>query len=180
MKIDRENFSIETERLVLKPVSMEWKDDIFREFTHEITVYMFPDPPKEISETEDFIRETQKDADEGTEVHLVILDKASGEFLGIAGLHHMESTHPELGIWIKKSAHGKKYGREAIHGVKEWVDTHLTYEYIVYPVDRDNIASRKIPESLGGTVQREYEKKTISGGILNALDYHIYPSDTPK
>lgn len=153
MGIDCQNFSIATERLILKPVSMDWKNDIFREFTPEITVYMFPSPAKHISETENFIQISRKNMEEGIEIVLNVFLRETNEFLGCAGLHQINTKHPELGVWIKKSAHGNKYGREAMHALKKWADQHLHYEYIVYPVDCDNIASRKIPESLGGEVQ---------------------------
>jgi len=76
---------------------------------------------------------------------------------------------------IKKSAHGNKYGREAVRGLKEWIDDHMKYRYISYPVDRKNIPSRKIPESLGGIVEAEYEKESQSGNILDVVEYRIYP-----
>ncbi|MDZ4875470.1 MAG: hypothetical protein CLLPBCKN_004866 [Chroococcidiopsis cubana SAG 39.79] len=65
---------------------------------------------------------------------------------------------PEFGIWLK-TAHGRKYGLEAIRGIKNWAEQNLDYEYFLYPVNRANIASRKIPETLGGKVVREYEHK---------------------
>ncbi len=114
--------------------------------------------------------------DEGTEILASILHKDTREFLGVAGLHHIDTKYPELGIWIKKSGHGQKYGREAMHALKDWADRHLDYEYIIYPVDRDNVASRKIPESLGGIVHGEYQKTTPSGSVLNTVEYHIFPT----
>ena len=42
-----------------------------------------------------------------------------------------------------------------------------------YPVDRRNIPSRRIPESLGGVVKEEYEKENRSGKILDLVCYHI-------
>jgi hypothetical protein len=45
-----ENITIETERLLLVPTTQEYLEEIFREFTDEVTKYMFPRTPKEISE----------------------------------------------------------------------------------------------------------------------------------
>src|SRR3989344_3002706 len=167
---------IETKRLLLKPLSMQWKEVIFREFTEEITLFMFPRAAKKMAETEDFIVSTMEKMKQGKEIVCVTLEKQSEEFLGCAGLHEINTNFPELGIWLKKSAHGKKYGREAITDLKQWADEHLTYDHIVYPVDRDNIASRKIPESLGGVIHREYEKKNLSGNTLHTVEYWISPA----
>ncbi len=53
-----QNIIIETERLKLIPISLEYKEVIFREFTDSITRYMFPQPPNDISETESFIKQS--------------------------------------------------------------------------------------------------------------------------
>jgi hypothetical protein len=49
------NIIIETERLLLIPITMEYAEEIFKEFTPEITTYMFPKSAENISETESFI-----------------------------------------------------------------------------------------------------------------------------
>lgn len=166
---------IETQRLKLVPISMRWKMDCFQEFSPEITLYMQPAPASDISQTEKFIQESLEGLKKGTNLQLVILTKDTEEFLGCAGLHEPHTKHPELGIWLKKSAHGQKYGREAMTALKEWADEHLEYEYISYPVDKDNVSSRKIPEALGGEIVDAYDKKSESGKILHTVVYRIYP-----
>ncbi|MEI6118206.1 MAG: hypothetical protein WCP92_02965 [bacterium] len=42
------------------------------------------------------------------------MDKNTKEFFGCVGLHIKDPIAPELGIRIKKSAFGKKIGREAV------------------------------------------------------------------
>ena len=103
-------------------------------------------------------------------------NKKTGEFLGCIGLHHIDQNDPEVGIWIKKSAHGSKYGLEAIKALKEWADNYLEYEYIRYPVVGDNIASRKIPEVLGGKVAREFIGKNVKGEAMDKVEYRITKS----
>ena len=168
------NVEIETERLILKPVSLEYKDMIFSEFTDDTTKFMFPSTPKKIEETEKFIKESVDEMEKGINFLISIFDKKTNEFLGGGGIHYLDTENPELGIWIKKSAHGNKYGREAVAGLKEWADKNLEYEYLLYPVVKENIASRKIPESLGGKVTREFIKKKQSGEDMELVEYRIY------
>ncbi|PIG92995.1 GNAT family N-acetyltransferase [Gloeocapsopsis sp. IPPAS B-1203] len=173
------DLEIVTNRLFLKPISMEYKEVIFSEFTEEITTYLRPQSPKEISETETFIEEGITHLKTGSDLRFVILNKVTQEFLGCAGMHgihDIEQQQPELGIWLKKAAHGNKYGLEAIAAIKNWVDANLKYEYLIYPVDRRNVASRKIPEALGGQISRAYEHKKMNGNILHLLEYRIYPN----
>jgi len=165
--------SIETERLLLIPISRDYAQDIFHEFTPEITTFMFPKPADKIEETYKFIDESITKNNAGKQLQIVILDKRSKEFLGCGGLHDIDTKTPELGIWIKKSAHGQKYGREAISGLEEWAQKSLQFEYIKYPVYKRNIPSKKIPESLGGIVAREFKQKNLSGNELDEVEYRI-------
>ena len=166
---------IETDRLSLKLISLEYKDDIFREFSPEITIYMGPKPADSIQETIDFIDSSIKENSEGKTLQTVIVDKNTNEFLGCGGLHHIDSKTPELGIWIKKSAHSHGYGIEAMQALKNWADKNMEYEYIIYPVVDKNIASRRIPESMGGKIEREYDDVTGLGQKVLMVEYRIYP-----
>jgi len=177
--MDLSSTKIETERLLIVPIGMEHKEIIFREFQEPVTEFMYPKPPEKIEEVEQFIKESLDGLKDSSNLQLVVLDKVTGEFLGCAGLHELDKDNPELGIWIKKSAHGKKYGREAITAIKKWADENIQYEYIRYPVAAQNIPSRKIPESLGGVVKKEYDKKMLSGRTYHMVEYWI-PGNSKK
>jgi len=49
--VDLTGVEIETERLRLVPISMDYAEDIFAEFTDEVTKLMYPRAPVEIEET---------------------------------------------------------------------------------------------------------------------------------
>lgn len=166
------NVEISTNRLLLKHISLEYKEDIFSEFTAEITRYMIPRSPQYISETELFINQSILQVGNGGALIFVIIKKLSHEFLGCAGIHDL-AGNPELGIWLKRSAHGNKYGLEAITAIKKWADENLNHKYISYHVDRRNIASRKIPEALGGNIFREYDRVNMSSNTLHLVEYRI-------
>lgn len=168
------NLKISSDRLLLQPISLEYKEVIFREFTEEITTYMHPRSPQDISETELFISESLLNMQNGNELVVVILEKDSQEFFGCCGIHKLNSQHPELGIWLTKSAHHQGYGLEAITALKAWAEINLDYEYLIYPVDRENIPSRRIPERLGGQIYREYEQTNLSGKVLHLVEYRIF------
>ncbi len=167
---------IQTPRLILKLISPEYTEEIFREFTPEITTFMFPKAPDDISETEDFVNGSIQKNTKDESLQIVILESNTKEFLGCGGLNNINTKTPELGIWLKKSAHGNGYGKESIIGLKSWADEHLTYEYLLYPVDKDNIPSKKIPEALGGVIAKEYTQTGAGGNLLNIVEYHIYSS----
>lgn len=165
---------IKGERIILSPVSDEHAQDIFTEFTEDITRYMIPKPLSNLAHAYEFVDACRKNMKEGLELVLAITKVNSGEFLGICAIHGTDDPQvAELGVWIKKSAHEKKLGREAVRYLAEWGRKNLLLSYFIYPVDRDNIPSRKIVESLGGVVLEERVRKSMSGPTLNEIVYKI-------
>ena len=167
------NIQIECNRLLLKSISLAYKKPIFENFTEEITTYMYPRPAKNTGEAASFIKNSLEGMKNEHELILVILKKDSQEFLGCAGIHRINTKHPEFGIWLKKTAHRNGYGLEAITTMKNWCEDNLDCEYFTYPVDEENYPSRRIPEKLGGEIVKTYQKRNLSGRILNLVEYRI-------
>jgi ribosomal-protein-alanine N-acetyltransferase len=135
---------------------------------------MMPKSPDKIEESELFISEAIRQRASRSDLVLVILDKESGQFLGVCGLHaRKDSRQPEFGIWLAKAAHRNGYGKEAIRGLRHWAVTSLEVDAFVYPVDKENTASRNIPESMGGVIFAEQKVSTLSGGVLDEVVYRI-------
>ena len=175
---DLTQFELETQRLILAAITMDYVDMIFDEFTPEVTFYMHPRSPHRIEETMHFIRESLVGLERGSNLQLVILKKETREFLGCCGLHNIDSRVPEFGIWLKESAHGNSYGMEAITALNNWAMVNLEFEYIKYPVDEENYPSRRIPEALNGVIAKEYQVMNLSNRRLFILEYRIYPNQS--
>lgn len=171
---DFQNIQIESDRILLKPVCRKDAENIFKNFTPEITKFMAPASPKDITETEEFIESALAGLERGDDLHFVISNREDGEFLGVCGLHeHGQPACPEVGIWLKKSAHGNKYGLEAIIALKEWVERTINTDQLIYPVDRRNSPSRNIPETLGAKILEERKIQSMSGFELDEIVYGI-------
>jgi len=175
-RIDLSETRIETERLLIRPTGLVDLDSIFGEFTDQITIYMFPRPARSIDETAKFIADSIEGQINGTnyQVTMVIRDDPTS-FVGSSGIHHPDSRTPELGLWVAGRYQGKGFGTETITALCEWTAEEVHCDYLKYPVDRANTASRKIPEGLGGDVEDEYDLITPDGRTLNILEYRIYP-----
>lgn len=167
------DFKFETERLSCRIIDQTYAEDIFNTFTSVVTKYMTPCPAKDISETRSFINMSIRDVENETSLLFVILDKTNGNFLGCLGLHSLNKPAPEIGIWLKKGAHGYGYGKEAVTSLVEWSKKHLGIKNFIYPVDKRNLSSRKIPESLGGKIHKEYQSVGFAGNKLDQVEYLI-------
>lgn len=172
--MDYTNLVIKTKRLSLEAITFDHVDVIFKNFTKDITEFMYPQPSNKKKDTIDFIDGSLKAMKKGTNIQQVIIHTHSREFLGAVGLHNTNSETPELGIWLKKDAHGCRYGLEAITGIVEYAKENLDFKYLKYPVDKDNIPSRKIPNKLEAKVESEYSLKNVIGKELNIIEYRIY------
>ena len=140
---------IETERLVLAPVSEADVQDIYQHFNQQIITYMEPSAAESKEQIRGVVRQFIEQRKQHTDLVYVITLKEEREFIGIVGLHHLKDPVPELGVWIKASAHGNHYGREAVGGMLKYAGT-LGIQRLQYPVDRRNTPSRKIPLFYGG------------------------------
>lgn len=145
-----------SERLTLVPLSMDYLQDIFENFTDEITKYMVPNTPKDISETDCFITSSIKQREEDEAYVYAITLSQNNEFIGCCGLHNILGEYPELGIWTKLSAHGNHFGREAVGRLIALAE-ELGIETLIYPVDRRNVPSKKIPLYYGGKLFKKAE-----------------------
>lgn len=167
---------IVTERLILRPIDLQDLDPIAREFDDEITRYMYPPPARSAMDVAPFIADSLEGLSTNTNLQLVAVQREDpNQFVGCLGLHKPQTDTPELGIWIAKTFHKQGLGLEAIEGLCEWATDEIECDYLRYPVDRENIPSRRIPETLGGEIEDEYDRITPDGRTLNIVEYRIYP-----
>lgn len=155
----------------MRPVSEKYKVQICKEFTAEVTRYMPFTPIGNILETEEFIARSIQELKAGTAIHFCILEKKSNEFFGCCGLHDTDKKAVEIGLWLKKSVQGKGYGTETVKGLIELAEKNLDIDYLFYPVDKNNLASRKIPEKLDFILKKSYDKIKSETEVLHIVEY---------
>ncbi|WP_165851756.1 GNAT family N-acetyltransferase [Chryseobacterium pennipullorum] len=159
--------------MILKPVEDLYIDDILEHFTTEVTRYMPFSPQGNRMDIVSFVNESKRTLSENTDLVLAALD-SNGDFIGCCGIHHISEESVELGLWLKKSSQGKGFGTEIIRNLVEFLEDNFIFKYIVYPVDEQNIASRKIPEKLGFIPFKSYKKKKDSTTDLTIVEYRKY------
>jgi [ribosomal protein S5]-alanine N-acetyltransferase len=170
--MNRENTkTVISERLILQPVSDEFKFEICREFTVEVTKYMPFTPNGDVKVIEGFIARSNEELSAGKGIQFCILDRETREFLGVCGLHNTDTAAIEIGLWLKIGEHKKGYGTEAVRTLIKLAEEHFKFDYLYYPVDKDNIPSRNIPEKFGFTAVKEYLLPKSPTENLNIVEY---------
>lgn len=181
MKNILQHVPITTQRLQLESLSMKYVQEIFKEFTDEVTKYLRAITPKHIEEEEKRILETQEKHEKWTDLRLVVTD-AEGVFIWCCGVMGLATQTPELWLRIKQSARWKGYGKEMIGALIKRLENHKEFDYIIYRACTENIGSQKIAESFGGELQRDEsgnakiftERKFDKSSSFDAVEYRIY------
>ena len=169
-------FPFRSPHLILRPVVQTDAQEIYRRFTEEVALYMIPSPAKRLLDVEELVAGWIVANHLGINLQLTITDW-HGEFLGLIGLHRPHTSTPEIGLWFKRLAQHRGYGSEAVQTLKNLVDGSLEYTFLVYPVDRRNVTSRRLAEKMDGQVHHQYAHRTREGKTLEILEYRIYPPE---
>ena len=137
-------------RLQLSQFQMMDAQDVFGCITSSITRFMPWEPPS----WSEYVTRCEKrvQAPETNKFSFVIRRLDGGECLGMASLEDAASVSPELGLWLKETAHGQGFGREVVASLLEWGHASLGKRTFIYPVAVQNTASRRIAESLHGEI----------------------------
>ncbi|MDM1556441.1 MULTISPECIES: GNAT family N-acetyltransferase [Chryseobacterium] len=167
------DIKINTQHLTLQPVDSSYIDDILKHFTKEVTKYMPFNPKGNKKEIINFVNESKRNLLQNTDLVMVALD-SNRNFIGCCGIHNITEESIELGLWLKKSAQGQGLGTEIITALIMFLEHNFTFKYILYPVDEENIASKKIPEKLGFIPTKKYKKFKDTVTDLNILEYRKY------
>jgi RimJ/RimL family protein N-acetyltransferase len=141
---------IRSPRLQLSPFQLRDAQEVFGCITPAIAEFMTWEPPS----WSEYVTRCEKrvQAPEPNNFSFVIRRLDTRACLGMASLEDADSVSPELGLWLKESAHGQGFGREVVAALVEWGHATLDKGSFIYPVAIQNIASRRIAKNLHGEI----------------------------
>jgi RimJ/RimL family protein N-acetyltransferase len=142
--------SFQSARLTFSRFTMAGAADVFACITPAITRYLTWEPLP----WEDYVALSEAGirANNPNQFNFVLRRRDTNECLGMTALEHADQPAPEIGLWLRESAHGQGYGSEVVEALIAWAAQSLGRESFTYPVATQNTASRRIAERLGGTV----------------------------
>lgn len=144
--------------------------------TATLTKYMSWDPEPSLEAFAKVWQAWRPEAEAGSAVRLAIRLKTTGEYVGTIGLHDIDTSEPEIGLWIKEARHGQGLGGEAVATVLAYA-LNLGKASVIYEVDAANLASSRLAEKLGGRVIRREvgrdSKPSANGAEYASLLFRI-------
>jgi RimJ/RimL family protein N-acetyltransferase len=171
--MDLSSTSLRTTRLLLRAFGPPDAPDAHAGATPTLTRYMGWDPALSLEDFEQIWRTWLPMMVAGTDVYFAVRLVSDHEFLGMAGLHCVDASEPEVGIWIKEAMHGYGFGREAVAAIVSFAAQNLGKRTVVYPVVEQNLHSRHLAECLGGTLIGRRTLRKASGVELPEVIYRI-------
>ena len=173
LKSDLSEVILESKRLRLAPISTRYTGQIFLEYRLPMTKYMHHPTTGTIEELTTRTKKWEKEIREGERLFMAVLLRETEEFLGCFAIGGLSRKDPEMGGWLKRSAHGNRYGQEAAAAMRSWAQKNINYEHLKWPCALENVASCKVAESLGGIIKKRYKKKNTSGYVWDFVEYWI-------
>lgn len=152
---------IETERLVLRLLTLQDNVAVFKHFSdEEVTRYMDIPPCGDISEADEIIQFHLNDSG----CRWGVFDKQTGQLAGTCGYHCWSrgtEAQAEIGFDLSKEYWGRGYMSEAIAPVIEFGFVQMNLSKIEATVDPENLRCMRMLDNLG--FKRE---KELAGGLV--------------
>lgn len=162
---------IKTERLILKPLGMQYLDTVNEYATdEENTRYMLYLPNETIEETADFLmkvdREWQKDKPDYLQFAVICNDIHIG-----AVDVDIYSDFCELGWIINKKYQKNGFACEAVKALIAYVKENLNIGHFVAHCDSRNIPSYRLMEKIGMKKTAESHDRRNRNSSENSIEY---------
>ena len=166
-------FKLETERLLLRELSIADAEDFFLlNEDPEVMRYTGDRAFASIEEAHTFLQ-SYKEYKKNGFGRWAVLERTTGRFLGWCGLKLNEQKEIDLGFRFFKRDWGKGYATESSIAALDYGFTSLKLDRIIGRVASENKASIRVLEKVG----MKYWKKDLCKGIEGALYYELNKSD---
>ena len=153
------NVTLETDRLVLRPLTVDDADAVFVWASDpEVNRYMFYPLHADIEVTRQWLRSLEQDAEEGCEFGFV--RKSGGLLIGSGGIRRQEDGAWDFGYNFRRDCWGQGYATEAALAMLAFARAQRGASVFAAYHAVDNPASGRVMEKCGLTFHHygEYSK----------------------
>jgi len=172
---------IETTRLILRPITLDDKNELFDYRSDPETNKYQGWIPKTIGDVDIFIGKISKNINEPhTWFQFVIIEKETQKIVGDLGIHFFDSENKqvEIGCTLNKAFQNKGYATEAIKSIIDYSFKELNKHRIITSIDPDNINSIRLVERIGFRKEAHFvESLFINGKWVDDLIYALIEKD---
>ncbi|MCE1177786.1 MAG: GNAT family N-acetyltransferase [Micrococcales bacterium] len=162
--------TLTTERLTLRPVREQDRDAIVA-IQSDAAALEFWDEPAWVDPArfERFLARSREMAERDEGVRLAVVDNDSAEVVGWCALNDWNLTFRSvrLGYSMARRVWGQGRGTEAAQALVGWAFTDLGVNRVQAEADTRNIASGRILEKLGFTLEGTLREDCVVNGVVS-------------
>ena len=157
---------IETERLILRTITVEDAEAIFAWASDpDVNKFMIYPLHENIDVTREWLK--TRDINGKDEFDLGFVLKETGELIGQGGLFYHEDLDAwEVGYNLRKDYWGQGLVPEAIQAIIDYVDKEKGIRAIVGEFAKDNKKSKRVMEKLGMTYWKDGQFSKLDGSVI--------------
>ena len=175
---------LETKRLILRPIALDDKYEIF-DYRSDVLSNKYQGwIPKTIVDVESFIEKISTKINEAdTWFQFVIIEKETQKIIGDLGVHFFDSENKqaEIGCTLNKDFQAKGYATESIKRVIDYLFKELNKHRIIASIDPDNKSSIRLVERIGFRKEAHFvESLLINEKWVDDLIYALLEKDWEK
>ena len=165
---------LQTQRFLLTRVSAEDQQFLFEALSDPITMPFNGVYYKTFEETKTQMEWYDKNFNSGTGVHWKIVDKLTGENIGVVSFYYFKPEHKkaELGFWILPKFWNQGITTEVLKTVIEYCHQEKGIHRLEAFVEEDNVASARVLEKTGFVLEGKMRDCEIKFGRYISL--YIY------
>jgi RimJ/RimL family protein N-acetyltransferase len=175
---------LESERLILRPIDLNDKTEIFAYRSDKETNKYQGWIPKTIGDVEAFIGKIAKQINEPeTWFQFSIIEKESQKIVGDLGIHFWdkENKQVEIGCTLNKNYQKKGYATESVRKVMDYLFTELNKHRIITSIDPNNENSVRLVERIGFRKEAHFvESLFVNEKWVDDLIYSLIEKDWEK
>lgn len=143
---------LETENLILRQISLDDADEVFKLRSNPETMKFIPRPLAEtIEDAQKFITECNTGIEKNELINWAIAKKEDNKLIGMIGFFRMqpENFRGEIGYILNPEFHGKGIMKEASNEVIKFGFEQMNFHSIEAVIDPENSASEKLLQKCG-------------------------------
>lgn len=175
---------LETNRLIIRPITIDDRNEIFNYRRDKETNKFQGWIPENLEDVEVFIRKTSVQINEpNTWFQVVIIDKETQGIVGDIGIHFMDSDSKqvEIGCTLNKFFQNKGFATESLVKVIDYLFNDLNKHRIIASIDPNNTNSIRLVERIGFRKEAHFvESLLINGKWVDDLIYALIEKDWYK
>ncbi|MFZ5940356.1 MAG: GNAT family N-acetyltransferase [Bacteroidota bacterium] len=172
---------LETERLILRPITIDDRDEIFEYRRDKVSNRYQGWIPETIEDVEFFIGKISPQINvPETWFQFVLIEKEAKKIIGDLGIHFIDAENRQvaIGCTLNRDFQKKGYATEGLREVIDYLFTGLNKHRIIASIDPDNINSIMLVERIGFRKEAHFvESILVNGQWVDDLIYALIEKD---